>query len=448
MTPELASDSSGEDSDAYYSQDDTSTETRSEYSLRTPEEFSMPKMDKLNPQADLAPSVYMPPARTSSLIKKQPDRNVNKQRPISSAPPKMLATLTTTSDISYDRFSLIVDPSQIPDYEIEISDESSSDNDDDEDLTNSPIETAKPITYSAPKARPAMIFISNFQGMKTLDMKQRRLSQNLSLHRRSSTRSTISEGREGFLAAEASPVETNLQTRSTSPTFSYRPDTHDTLGHVPKRKSSMPLLFSSAKTGHSRMSSLRNLIRSSTASTISSTSQLDNIQEERSRRESAEERRDTVRRSMTDPTAIQRQLELRRPQTARPSSKEFGAEDAMSMLSSPLPSPSLAESDTSQSTSDQSLAARRKSFSKLRSRSGSIGQALRFGKAPDTVNLPPLPSIRIPSSASTNDLGRYPSPPPLSPRDPRRSVTGHSATLASEHRSSGLGFGRRKALGV
>ncbi|ETI24478.1 hypothetical protein G647_03847 [Cladophialophora carrionii CBS 160.54] len=365
--------------------------------------------------------------------------------------PLLQASLATLSDFRYDRYSTILDSP--------LSETLSPDLDTDE--TFSPIETATPISYQQPKSRPSLISIvsvSDRSKRRTASL-QSPLSQMVQQTvERPTKRQSTSSIRAAFPAAEATLFEVpNLPDNAFELIASASQESLPLSGkEVPRskaeRKPSMPRL--STALSHARMSSIKSLIKTPTTATPSATrrTSISRPSSHISRPSTASVPASEVASIMRNPAALSSSSDLNsmtRPPTSHSSSISMaGAGNTMTALPS-LPTPP-ADDGVSDPLAAKPAMQRKKSFSALRRRSESIGQAIK-GLSKLTpkhdVPLPTTPSIMTPKRLQEFDLSKFPTPPLPSPRTGQSSA---SSFTSSRARSSGgfVGLGLRSVEGL
>ena len=388
--------------------------------------------------------------------------------------PQLQASLSAPSDFRYDRYSMLVDA---PIVNVSPTDTiTTPELDSDDDLSYSPVEIATPVSISLPKTRPAVISISSRSNKKRrtitaqspLVLETRSLSPEApppplrSVRRLSacSTRST-SSARSGFLACEAQPMMVpELPSNASSIIASAHRDSSvislNGDGKRSHRKSIQPLL-SSIKTGHSRMSSIKSLMKSPTQDRSPSvTSMRPDSRSSRAPTSAADFMDDSFQAFETVPANLYNPP-APRPRTshhlARPSTSLTGSRDFdVTALPAPLSFNSHRTVTEPAELEHPGLARRKKSFSNLRKHSESIGQAFKFtsknkssaGHTPklsqhiSPVQAPPMPqapSIVVSHKSQTTELSNFPTPPSQPSPNPslgarstrsRRSVASYS----------------------
>ncbi|EXJ60671.1 hypothetical protein A1O7_04824 [Cladophialophora yegresii CBS 114405] len=426
-TDDLERDTADEgDGSARHSDRESSVSTLSERSALTPD-------DMLQNQARFGgqPSTA---SHTITALKIQiPDEDevlqrmeLDENRIIIPHSPKPLlqASLATLSDFRYDRYSTILDSP--------LSETLSPDLDTDE--TFSPIETATPISYQQPKSRPSLISIVSIshRGKRRTASLQSPLSQMVpQAVERSAQRQSISSIRSAFPAAEATLFEVpNLPDNAfeliaTASQESLPLPCKEVPRAKAERKPSMPRL--STALSHARMSSVKNLIKTPTTTIPSA----------------------THRRSISRPSShISRPSTASIPASESSSLSVAGAGNTITALPSP-PTPS-ADDEISDRLEAKSAMQRKKSFSTLRRRSESIGQAIK-GLSKLTpkhdVPLPTTSGLTTPKKVQHFDPSDFPTPPLPAPRIAKNSASSFSSSRAW---SSGgfVGLGLRSVEGL
>lgn len=410
-----------------------SAETPSEYSLRTPEDSS-PELElgSQDVRVKIGNSTHDELAELD--VVKQGTKELDTFVTNSHSGPKMQATLTTVADWNYDRFSLLVDPTEANrGIEIEDEEDATSSSDDSSD-DFSPIEIAVPVSYSLPKSRPAMVRIMTTQS-RSQSLRINKSNASRPVGRRHVSEQLLSNlTHDAFKVGGPRAFEASNSSRETLGSVSYsaslaskdensfsrsasQTSCSDHGSKSPKRKSSLPLLFGNSKTGHSRMSSIKKFIRSSTLGPPSGGQLHAGVPQRHPSSATLETHFEGQRSSMEQirETVVD---EVVRPKTARAPSPLLAAHVPA------LPStawPTRAESITRPPNTNSDLN-KEKPGSKLRPRSGSIGQALKsLSTAPkrSDSSMPPVPTIQIPQPQQI-DADSFPTPPPLTPRNPRR----------------------------
>jgi len=367
--------------------------------------------------------------------------------------PVLQASLVALSDFTYDRFSTIVDspPQGIMSPDV-----------DDHELI-SPIETATPISYRQPKARPSLISISSVS-----QKNQRRTPSIPSPFSQPETPSSLSDRPPkrssskqhlGDLAWEATPSnvpdpQANATQRAANrsqeslTTSTKEEEYRKRLG----RTSGVPLLSATVKMSPSRMSSIRSFARSPTYASSSSLS-----------RPSSRQGRPmtAVAAAMEEfPSSAMAHYNLG-PETLSniqrsPSAMSTPTQDSRrpSMTALPsLPTPPADESSHDPMAHTKHSMHRKKSFSALRRRSESIGHAIKSVKSMGRiasnhdVPIPTAPVLMISSPKMSLDITNFPTPPSASPR-PRKSMGGLSSIGPAGNSSGPIGLGLRSVEGL
>lgn len=361
--------------------------------------------------------------------------------------PLLQASLATLSDFRYDRYSVLLDSP--------LSETLSPDLETDE--TFSPIETATPISYQQPKSRPSLISIVSIshRGKRRTPSLQSPLSQTVrQTAERPTKRQSTSSVRSGFPAAEATLFEVpnlpdnafeliaNASTDSLSLSAKERPKSKA------ERTSSMPRL--STALSHARMSSIKSLIKTPTTATPTRMS-FSRPSSHISRPSTASVAASDITSFMKNPFAMNSSSNLHsmtRPPTSHTPSASMTGANTMTALPS-LPTP-LADEDISDPMESKPAMQRKKSFSTLRRRSESIGQAIKGLSKITTkhdVPLPTTPGTMTPRKVHAFDLSKFPTPPMPSPRTGTSSAGSFTSTRT---RSSGgyFGLGLRSVEGL
>ncbi len=464
------------DDDLDKESEDDSREDREE-SVTTPSECSVvtPKdtpsdFDEKNSEAIELPTFSERPQLQLLVPEPPAEVKVTKPSPILG----LQASLGSRSDFLYARYSTILDPPP----QIESPIESTPDLDDD-DYSPSPVEVATPVSISLPKTRPAVISISGPSKKRRTIIQSPPLQETESNSLppppppRSAKRLSTASTRSGFLASEAQPMEVPDLPANASSMIATA--SRDTVGPLDRsvspgfqRRSSQPLL-SAIKTGHSRMTSIKSLIRSPSHASHSSSRP-----ESRSSRpptSTAEIMDDGFKAFETVPANL---YELIPPPRSRPATSHHPIRPSTSSgVSIPevtaLPSVPPIPART-QTFANQPEVRRKKSFSSLRKRSESIGQAIKFaatkGMGSSTPKVPqpqyepppPLPQPIGPLRQNPSvELSNFPTPPLPSPITSagrsirsRKSVASYSMFPPSPKvdRRSGVGLGLGLGLKV
>jgi hypothetical protein len=410
---------------------------------------------------------------------------------------KLQASLVALADFTYDRFSMIFDS---PQPVTSPTEPMSTPEVDFDDYSPSPVEIATPISICLPKTRPAVISISSRSSKK-----RRAISAQSPLTQEARPRSPVADPRpppppprsakrlssssvhSAFLASEASPIQVpDLPANASSIIASANrdsmawPASTDNKKSM-QRKSSQPLM-SAIKTGHARVSSIRSMMRSPTHN--HSTSISSSRPESRSSRpptSAADIMNDDFKPFETVPANL-----YDAPQVRPHTSHQRMSRPSISSTASRQPSvtalplyPHLSNRSTSNLMELEPHADsihRKKSFSGLRKRSESIGQAIKSassrtkssaGHTPklsqeyDTPPPHPLPqaALRVPTARPSQaaELSSFPTSPLPSPRGSisaksyrsRKSVASYSMfppgpKIGSDMKNGvGLGLGLR-----
>lgn len=480
---------------------DTPSESPSECSIMTPDQSFSPdveikihtdvtQLDALTQKGDDAETITK-----HNLL----DRRRSKQK--SSKPAPFAASLTTISDFRYDRFSTFIEPIKQQDESTDSS--SGSEGEDEEDY--SPIEVATPVAIRMPISRPSVISVvstgSSEQGPQKFSIRNistiminppkpkvivtQKEQEPTVTPASEQTPDTIPHNDSGFLAAEAKPLEVttpssasvmSIEPSSTQSLRSLSTSDQSTNENVLKKKSSMPML---QKFRHARMNSIKNFIKpQSISGPPPAVPLLPSAHQSRPSESvnhilsaathhpkpsiSHKTRPSSPRRSLTEPNLLRVLPQDVRPQTARmqevrPQTARLPSQNSIASISA-LPQPPTSTRSVplqvsqpqqqSQSVDDEPNMNRKKSFQNLRRRSGSLGQALKFGSsktksAAPEAPLPPVPTISIEARESVENLS-LPTPPPKTPRNVRRSGMGlYSPFPQPVQRGEPVGLGLR-----
>lgn len=491
---------------------DDSVETPSECSVVTPKD---------SPPQILFEKVLtedIPTKRNTVILSPQTSFDPEPKKTMPPSPqPKLQASLATPADFCYDRFSIVMSS---PDMNASIASVEPEEKE-------APLQTATPIAISAKRVRPSLISISS--RASSTKRKSETIQSPLS-HvesrsdskpesraaspplppvpprnaRRLSQMSTLSvmSSKSGFAAGEATRFEVpnvpdlpaNAISKIANASVSRTSLTLDTLMDQPKpvsKKNSMPLLSSAINKSHSRMSSLKNMMKSPSSHPRTPSEPLQGFETRSARSDSRNSRpptsaadilNDSFKAFETVPADLH---EPPRPRTSyattsRPSMQHrnissisqhsIGAHSVTALPSFPPPSEELrnppAEACPAPYVGQRDMK-RKKSFQTLRKRSESIGQAIKFAafktKPSSTqhdVPLPPPPprpsqSQSGPKSTSVSmsgaDLRSNPMPPfvPKSPapsiKSSRKNTSSYSPfppspVIASDKGMVGLGL--------
>ncbi|KAL6243610.1 hypothetical protein RBB50_009603 [Rhinocladiella similis] len=350
--------------------------------------------------------------------------------------PVLQASLASWSDFRYDRYSMVLSSPASSDIHTP---------DPEGDETFSPIETATPVSFRQPRARPSLISIvsSPHRSKRRNTSAQSPLSQEvLQPPKRPARRSSSSSSLTGFPAAEATLFEipdlpANAIEMIASASQDSLPLSSFSLTEargLNLRKSSVPRLPSALN--HTRVSSIKSLIKTPTSATHART--ISGASSHYSRPSTASvpgvEAAPTLKKLTSSGTSRASAM-LRRPSTAMSkSSSDSHSHGAITAL--PSVPPYTDEDSNSETTRSMQ---RKKSFSNLRRRSESIHQAIKgLGKISTKQDIPVMPSV---SSPYPLDLSRSPAPPLPSPRTGKSSVRTPSFMSTFSRGSSGGGIG-------
>lgn len=449
-------------------ENDSSVETPSEYSVRTPGVSASPDVEikiqatDLELELDAKRRNTMDRTGMSTALERQGSKSkMNPPKPV-----LLGASLNRPCDFRYDRFSTIIDSVEIEPNEEQTSSGSEND-DDDEDY--SPLEVATPIAIRMPVARPSVISVveQRPQRFSVKNINTIMITTPKNPPGKPMNKESMSEQKQntssGFSTPEPKPVEaltpSSASMVSVGPSFENRRamSSQTSLDHGLKKKSSMPMF---TKFTHARMNSIKNFMKpqsisgplpavpqipsahQSRPSEIASSIPFSAPSHKNDGTRSEKHFPSSPRRSFTEPPAqLKSILQDVRPQTARqPSQESTFVLQRGSMNIQPPPIP-VEEQEPAAMT-------RKKSFSNLRRRSGSLGQALRFSSSrsksplPDAP-LPPVPPIRVPTRDSIASVD-FPTPPPKTAKSSRKSgMSLYSPFPPSGQKSEHIGLGLR-----
>ncbi|KIW18137.1 hypothetical protein PV08_02425 [Exophiala spinifera] len=353
--------------------------------------------------------------------------------------PAFQASLASWSDFQYDRYSMMLSSPvtseiQTPDLE--------------DEETFSPIETATPVSFRQPRARPSLISIVSSphrSKRRNTSSAHSPLSQEVfQPPKRAARRPSSSSSLTGFPAAEATlfevpdlPANAIEMIASASQdslllsSFSSNQARASTL-----RKSSVPRLPSALN--HSRVSSTKSLVRTPPFATHART--FSGASSHRSRPSTAsisggvEATPAPKKPASYSASASRASAMLRRPSTAM----SVSSSDSHSHgIITALPSVPISADEDSHSDNTRSMQ-RKKSFQNLRRRSESIHQAIKgLGKITTRQDTPAMPSISTPYP---EDPSRSPVPPLPSARTGKGSVRTPSFMSTFSRSSNGSGI--------
>ncbi|EXJ69873.1 uncharacterized protein A1O5_06946 [Cladophialophora psammophila CBS 110553] len=432
---------------------ESSVETPSERSILTPDEMAQNKacFDKRgSPEADRVAGLKIQIPDEEEVLQHM---DIDEGRVVVSTSPKphLQASLASWSDFRYDRYSAVL--------ESPLSETLSPELDNDE--TFSPIETATPISYQQPKSRPSLISIvsvSHRGKRRTASMQSPSLPNVPPTSERPSKRQSMSSVHSGFLAAEATLFEVpslpeNAFERIANASQESLPlSTKEPTRSKADRKSSMPRL--STALSHARMSSIKSFIKTPTSATtpVPPTQLLSRPSSHMSRPSTANTQAVDAYSLMRHPAASTSSSNLSSvtpPLTSQNASASMVATANSNMTALPsLPTPP-ADEDGSDPLATRPAMQRKKSFSALRRRSESIGQAIKgLGKitTKHDVPIPTNPGLMTPKKSQAFDLSKFPTPPLPSPRTGKSSAGSFTSTRTP---SSGghIGLGLRSVDG-
>jgi hypothetical protein len=444
-------DEADADTDAGESDQESSVDTQSERSAKTPDGMLQTKARLINPPLNeghpVAALKIQIPDEDAALDELVLDENRIVIPP--SPKPILQASLASWSDFRYDRYSTVLDSplSETLSPELET------------DETFSPIETATPIAYQQPKSRPSLISIVTISphGKRSTGSMQSPLSQTTSQSaERPAKRQSTNIVHSPFPAAEATLFEVpSLPVNAFELIANASQESLPlSVKEFPKskadRKSSMPRL--STALSHARMSSIKSLIKTPTTPAASATA---NHRKSLSRPTSHISRPSTASipaadmSIMKNPAALSSATNLI-SRTRPPTSHNSSSANNPTITALPsLPTPP-ADDDVQDPLASKPPMNRKKSFSALRRRSESIGQAIK-GLSKMTskyeVPMPMTPGITASKKAQPLDLSSFPTPPMPSPRTGQSSA---NSFTSSRTQSSGgfIGLGLRSVEGL
>ncbi|KAJ4503750.1 hypothetical protein HRR83_008768 [Exophiala dermatitidis] len=425
----------------------SSIETPSECSVSTPDDTF------LNRAAFGQCSAYGANVKPTEMLEGGDDRVPTAPNysfvtiPPPSPAPVLQASLATLSDFRYDRYSVFLDSP--------ISELLSSDSETEETL--SPVEVATPVAFSLPKSRPSLISIAcTSQHHKRITSPlPSPLSQSTSQQpERPAKRRSISSSHSGFPAAEATLLEVPDLPASACEVIanaSANASQESLVLPLPSRssrskgdrKSSLPRL--SIALSHARMSSIKTLIKTPTTLTGSRSSSRSSVNISRPST-ACQPAADQILEG-DDPMASTIANNLAHLQRSTTTTSTSSTASQVNMTA--LPTPPADDSPPDPLTAIPHMGPRKKSsFSVLRRRSESIGQALKgFGKSSTRAEAPaPLPLASAPTSTTPRkqyplDLSAFPTPPLPSPRTGTSSAASFtSASIKSSDGAVGLGL--------
>ncbi len=358
--------------------------------------------------------------------------------------PVFQASLASWADFRYDRYSMVLD-SPVP------SEALSADLDIDESF--SPVETATPISFRQPKTRPSLISIVSISkgGKRRNTTPQSPLSQELPQPaKRPARRPSSSSSHSGFPAAEATLFEIpdlpanaiELIANASQESLPLSASAWKESKARTLRRSNVPRL--SIALNHARMSSIKNLIKTPTSATHSRT--FSHASSHHSRPSTASisgvEAISTLK-SMAFSNNAHNFTVMTRPSTAMSTSSSGSHKNALMTALPSLPTPPAEDNAGDDTRSMQ----RKKSFSNLRRRSESIGQAIKgLGRISTKHDVPMPPALPTPKRQLLFDhLAKSPTPPLPSPRTGTSSMSAGSITSDFTRASSGgnIGLGLR-----
>ncbi|OAP64585.1 hypothetical protein AYL99_00557 [Fonsecaea erecta] len=441
------------DMDAERSDRESSVETSSERSILTPDELAQNRAafgKQTSSGSDQVAGLKIQIPDDEEMLQQLEVDDVHVVVP-PSPKPLLQASLASWSDFRYDRYSVVLDSP--------LSEALSPELDNEE--TFSPIETATPISYQQPKSRPSLISIVSLthRGKRRTASMQSPLSQTMpQTTERPLKRQSMSSVHSGFPAAEAtlfqvpSLPENAFELIANASQESLPLSTKESTRSKADRKSSMPRL--STALNHARMSSIKSFIKTPTTATTplphtrSSSRPSSHMSRPSTASTSAADAYSVMKNSIAS-TSSSNLSSITRPATSRNASASMVGSVGSNMTA--LPSfPTLpADEEASDPLATRPAMQRKKSFSALRRRSESIGQAIKgLGKI-TTKHDPPVPTnpgLVTSKKPQPFDLSQFPTPPLPSPRLGKSSAGSFTSTRAT---SSGgqIGLGLRSMEG-
>ncbi|KAJ9622584.1 hypothetical protein H2204_011503 [Knufia peltigerae] len=429
---------------------ESSVETPSECSVLTPDE---PRQDRATfgrpsiyePSTDTPLKLEIPEHEDVMQIAMEGTRIVVPPSP----QPVLEASLASWSDFRYDRYSMVLSSSPVS-SEVHTPDPEG-------DETFSPIETATPVSYRQPRARPSLISIvsSPHRGKRRNTSAQSPLSQEVfQPPKRPARRTSSSSSLNGYPAAEATlfeipdlPANAIEMIASASQDSLLLPSFPSNEVKAPSlRKSSVPRLPSALN--HSRVSSIKTLIKTPTSATHARA--ISGASSHYSRPSTASmsgvvEATPALKKLASAGTISRASAMLRRPSTAMSTSSTDSHSHGVITALPSVPRSTAADEDDNNPDNTRSMQ-RKKSFSNLRRRSESIHQAIKgFGKiSTKQQDIPVMPSLSTPYHP---DLSGSPAPPLPSPRTTGKSsgvrTPSFMSTFSRGSNGGGIGLGLR-----
>lgn len=491
-------------------ENDSSADTPSEHSLRTPDNAFSPKVEIKGQSVDLTvtqdllkedelaiipkPSTNTVPIVKPTLLERRRSK-LNPTQPI-----LFTSSLSRPCDWVYDRFSTIIDPVDLglkPEEEVKSSasaEESGSDDTEDDgsgdDDDYSPIELATPVAIRMPISRPSVVSVVGANAQPFGPQKFHVSNINTIMinppkqpipNRKPAIIETVPTPSSEVASEPAFPVvhaNSESLTPSSASIISIEPSSTKSLPGTSiastdaslKKKSSMPML---TRFKHARMNSIKNFMKPQSISgpppavpmiptnhqarpSESVANILLSVNTHRSNSSTGDKNMpSSPRRSLTEPNLPKPTTEAKRPQTARaPSQSSINVlcsqpQSDVSAMPPPLPeSSSNSWLRPRQEEMDNSSMTKKKSFQSFRRRSGSIGQALKFGSSSKSKSpgqeepLPPMPVV-IPAVQEPVQPVNLPTPPTRTPRQTRKSGMNYSPFPQPIQRGEPVGLGLR-----
>lgn len=454
-------------------ENDSAADTPSECSIATPKNpITLPEVE-IRPQSVEATDTTHAEKEDTDKIDEAESAPNSRHEPTKVS--MFTASLNRPCDFRYDRFSTFMEtPVSLKTEESEDIDSSSEEESDEGSEDDySPIEIATPIAIRMPISRPSVISVvttpnsdqtpSKFsvKNINTIMIHppKPRLQRTDSIPTPQSVDCSVSPAKETKPVEISTPSSASIISVEPSSSQSVISSEQTSVESSLRKKASMPMLTRA----HARMNSIKNFIKPQSISgpppavpMIPSNHQprpsesLNNILSSSSATHKSKlsvadnQDRLSARRSLTEPSFLTTLPQSTRPQTARTTSHTgiTTQEPPLPVYSPPTPPP---EPVTPYEQADEPAISRKKSFSNLRRRSGSLGQALKFSSgrtkslAPDLPPPPPVPTIRV----SSNELMQVLTPAPKTPKSFRKSGMNLYSAFPSGQKGQPVGLGLR-----
>lgn len=456
-------------------ENDSAADTPSECSVATPDNSTSPEIEIRLQETSPRKEPISGKGSIGDVLVADPLLDSRREK---STAPMFTASLNRPCDFRYDRFSTFMGSVEaIKSDESDVSSSSEDEEEEDSEDEYSPIEIATPVAIRMPISRPSVISVVTTPSSEQTPQKFSVKNINTiminqpkpKLQTQDLTEIPQSTDSAPHLLPETKSVE--ALTPSSASIISVAPSSSQSLASTEqsiadnnlKKKPSVPML----SRAHARMNSIKNFIKPQSISgpppavpmipvnhqprpseslnnillssnTPSKSTNLAVIQQDRM----------SARRSLTEPAFLNTlPREASRPQTARTvSNTTISTPEPPLPAYRPISPPPPPEPVTPADQADSPSMSRKKSFSNLRRRSGSLGQALKFssGKAKSSafeIPPPPVPAIRISSNESLPINFPTP-PPPKTPRSFRKSgMNLYSAFPSPAQRGDPVGLG-------